>query len=790
MNVPLPPTIWTTGTTEVFKTGTWRAALPHYIKPPSPCHQACPVNGDIAEWIGLARARDFRGAWDVLTRHNPFPAVAGRICHHPCETACNRGAYDESLAICKLERAGRRHRAGARLGVRCRRRRSAPRHVAIVGGGPSGLSAAFQLRRRGWRVTLYESQPELGGLMRYGIPSYRLSRAVLDGEIARIVALGRRGALRRGALQRRRFRAPARHARRRLPGRRRRAGPSACRNCPQPAPWLMDGADYLARSQRRHAAGAGPAPAGGRRRQRGARRGAQRAPRRARGDDPGARAAAQMPAQREEVAEALEEGIALVDGAMLNAVSPNNGGGLALHCVRVRFEPGAVRGQFTVHAAGRQRVHAGRRCGRDLDRPGPGAGGAGGVRSRVDGGLLAVDARRQSASPPSVWAGGDVASMARFVTEAIGMGKRAALDIDRRAARRARPLNGDATRKRAVLLAAIATYYHPKQARAAELRRPGGRAAGRRHRGAARARTGAGAGRGRALLLLRHLHPVRQLLPLLPRPGDPARVEGGYAVLTDYCKGCGICVKECPTGSMTMREELQMSANQTPMLLTGNHAVAWAARLARPQVVPVYPITPQTPILELLTDFHAAGDFDAEILTPESEHSVLSACIPASLAGARVFTATASQGLLLMHELLHYASGARAPIVMANVNRTVASPWAFWPDQTDSLAQRDTGWIQFYVETAQESLDTVLHAFRVAEQVQLPVMVNLDAFYVSHCAGAGAGAGAGTRRRLPAALRAGAPARHGASARPGATWSRRTCSTGTARSSTRRWRAP
>ena len=175
-----------------------------------------------------------------------------------------------------------------------------------------------------------------------------------------------------------------------------------------------------------------------------------------------------------------------------------------------------------------------------------------------------------------------------------------------------------------------------------------------------------------------------------------------------------------------------MKPNETAMLLTGNHACAWAARLARPHVVPVYPITPQTPILELLTDFHANGDLQAEVLTPESEHSVLSACVPASLAGARVFTATASQGVLLMHEVLHYASGARAPIVMANVNRTVASPWAFWPDQTDSLAQRDTGWLQFYVETAQEALDTVLHAFRVAEQVQLPAMVNLDAFYVSH----------------------------------------------------------
>jgi len=170
----------------------------------------------------------------------------------------------------------------------------------------------------------------------------------------------------------------------------------------------------------------------------------------------------------------------------------------------------------------------------------------------------------------------------------------------------------------------------------------------------------------------------------------------------------------------------------TRVLLTGNHAVAWGARLARPKVAPVYPITPQTPVLELLTDFQAAGEFDAEIITVESEHSVMSACIPASLTAVRVFTATASQGLLLMHELLHYAAGARAPIVMANVNRTVASPWAFWPDQTDSLAQRDTGWIQFYVESPQEALDTVLQAYRVAEQALLPVLVNLDAFYVSH----------------------------------------------------------
>ena len=167
-------------------------------------------------------------------------------------------------------------------------------------------------------------------------------------------------------------------------------------------------------------------------------------------------------------------------------------------------------------------------------------------------------------------------------------------------------------------------------------------------------------------------------------------------------------------------------------LLSGNHAVAWAVRLAGPDVAPLYPITPQTPILEKLIEFQSEGVFEAELLTPESEHSAMAAAIAASLAGARVFTATSSQGLLLMHELLHFAAGARAPIVMFNVNRTPASPWGFWPDQIDSLSQRDTGWVQLYSESPQESLDSVLQAFRIAEAANLPVMVNHDAFYVSH----------------------------------------------------------
>ncbi len=168
------------------------------------------------------------------------------------------------------------------------------------------------------------------------------------------------------------------------------------------------------------------------------------------------------------------------------------------------------------------------------------------------------------------------------------------------------------------------------------------------------------------------------------------------------------------------------------VLLTGNQAVAYAAKLARPKVVPIYPITPQTPIIEQISEFLARGEMSAEVMTVESEHSAMSAAITASLTGVRVFTATSSQGLLLMHEMLHWAAGARAPIVMTNVNRTVGSPWGFWPDQTDSLAQRDTGWIQFYCENGQEAHDTIFQAYRVAEQVLLPAMVIHEAFYVSH----------------------------------------------------------
>ncbi len=166
--------------------------------------------------------------------------------------------------------------------------------------------------------------------------------------------------------------------------------------------------------------------------------------------------------------------------------------------------------------------------------------------------------------------------------------------------------------------------------------------------------------------------------------------------------------------------------------ISGNHAVAEAVRLCRTQIVAAYPITPQTPIYEKLSEWEAGGELGGIMMRMESEHSAMAACLSASMTGARTFTATSSQGLALMHEMLHFASGTRSSVVMANVNRTLAAPWAFWSDQTDSLSQRDTGWIQVYCEDNQEALDSVIQAFRIAEKVLLPCMVVLEANYISH----------------------------------------------------------
>lgn len=167
-------------------------------------------------------------------------------------------------------------------------------------------------------------------------------------------------------------------------------------------------------------------------------------------------------------------------------------------------------------------------------------------------------------------------------------------------------------------------------------------------------------------------------------------------------------------------------------VILSSHAVAYAVKLCRAQVITAFPITPQTAIIEKLAEFCATGELRARFIKVESEHSGMAALIGASSAGSRTFTATSSQGLALMHEVLHWAAGARLPIVMVNGNRALGPPWNLGPEHTDSLSQRDTGWLQFYCESGQEAIDTVIQAYRVAEEVLLPVIVALDGYYLTH----------------------------------------------------------
>ncbi|MFA5064270.1 MAG: pyruvate ferredoxin oxidoreductase [Dehalococcoidia bacterium] len=163
-------------------------------------------------------------------------------------------------------------------------------------------------------------------------------------------------------------------------------------------------------------------------------------------------------------------------------------------------------------------------------------------------------------------------------------------------------------------------------------------------------------------------------------------------------------------------------------------AIAEAVKLANTDVIAAYPITPQTHIVEGLAEMVANGDLDAEYIPVESEHSAMSACLGSSAVGARTFTATAGQGLILMHEVVMVASSMRLPIVMTVANRALSGPLNVWGDQSDAMITRDAGWIQFFVENGQQAFDHVICSFYIAEHpdVLLPVMINVDGFHVSH----------------------------------------------------------
>lgn len=537
--------LWTTLTSRERLTGTWRSAMPEYHNQPSPCLGACPVNGRIAEWIGQIRAGDIRRAWETLSDNNPFPAIAGRICHHPCETVCNRREMDETVGICSLERfagdaaiaEGWAYTAGPDTG----------RSVAVIGGGPAGLSAAYQLRRRGIAVVLYEKSGALGGLMAHGIPSYRLDRAVLEAEIGRIAAMGVDVRLNaeipdRAALEALRAHHDALYL---------ATGASRPKKLPgldYAQAFVIDSAEFLALPRAGQSARSGDRVlvVGGGSAAMDVARSARRLGRAV--SVLTLEAEGRLPAQQTEIEEAIEEGIVFVCGAMLKTVEPGKDG-QHLACVRVDFQAGAEPGQFridpiegsdfaltadTIIPAIGQDADLARWAGL-LDATGP----------------VIAAGRDWSTGAPGIWAGGDVASMGRFVTQAVGMGKQAAQAI-------AAHLQGQPAPSFAVPPTVgydrINPAYQDRHGRNHQELAPVAerlRGFGEVQRPLSADAAAAEAARCFSCGTCTYCNNCYFYCPDMAI----SRLDSGYAVIADYCKGCGLCVAECPTGAIHMTRD-------------------------------------------------------------------------------------------------------------------------------------------------------------------------------------------------------------------------------------------
>ncbi len=543
----MPSPLWTNKTSLMRMTGTWRSALPEYRDVPSPCLGACPVDSRIAEWVRQVENGDYYGAWLTLVDNNPFPAIAGRICHHPCESACNRQYLDETVGICSLERfVGDMALAeGWQFPEPAASRNES---IAIVGGGPAGLSAAYQLRRHGYRVVLFEQRDQLGGLLRYGIPAYRLEKEIVDGEIQRIIDLGVEVKLQAeitdsqvlqslGDEYDAVYLATGASRPKVLPG------------LDYSQPWVVDSAAFLAATNAGEACELGErlVVIGGGSAAMDVARTARRLGKSV--TVLSLEPEELLPAQRIEVDEALEEGVKFVCGAMMQSLSVE-GDYLALNCIRVDFRQGDTRGAFSVEPIG------GSAFVLPADAVIPSIGQDADLSRwsnllKSDGPVVQTDDRWQTATP-GIFAGGDLASMDRFVTQAIGMGKQAADEIGLSINPRHSPavhLSGPE-----ISFSRINIDYHPTAERNRqtlaevtarlqsfdEVQQPLGKAA-------AKAEAARCFSCGTCIYCDNCFFYCPDMAII--------RLERGYEVRTDYCKGCGLCVAECPTGSIFMREE-------------------------------------------------------------------------------------------------------------------------------------------------------------------------------------------------------------------------------------------
>ncbi len=553
--VSLAPTLYN-------KTGTWRYIRPVHVDRTPPCNHACPAGNDIVHWLAALRAGDVERAWRILVAENPLPGVCGRVCPHPCEAECNRADLGGAIAIQAVERyladeaAAHGWRLERPLGGHERR-------VAIVGAGPAGLSCAYHLARLGHLPTVYEAHDRPGGLLSHAIPAYRLPPAVLEREIEAIKALGVRFELRARLGDNLSFEqlleadavflAPGQALSHRLgvPG--------------EEATGVVGGLDYL------RAVAAGQPPdlgpqvivvGGGNTAVDAARcalrRGATVTVLYRRGE-------AQMPANPAEVEEARAEGVEFRFLAAPLAVIARAGRVAGLRCQAMRLgEPDSSGRERPVPIPGTEFDLPGSAViaatGQELD-----ARLLTGVALHAEKGLIPTDAAGGTALS-RVFAGGDAATGAGTVAQAIGSGKRAALAIDWQL--RTGNLEGFApgSPARATARGTMGAVVRPADLNPDYIEsvpRPAlaQRQAGLRRGDLAEVNLGLPAGAAHAeaarCISCGTCTSCDTCLIFCPDVAI-ARAEGGrYAVAYDYCKGCGICAEECPRAAVSMQEEGQ-----------------------------------------------------------------------------------------------------------------------------------------------------------------------------------------------------------------------------------------
>lgn len=549
------PSVWTTGWTDILNTGTWRSAIPVHQKRLAPCHVACPLDSEIPTWIKFAREQSYQEAWLALVANNPFPAVTGRICHHPCEGGCNRGEYDGAVAVNALEQyvGDLALREGWSLP------QPAPdleQRVAVIGGGPAGLSCAYQLRQQGYQVTLLEARSKLGGVLREGIPQYRLPREILEGEIERLLALGMEVRTNHpveaedlDSLEKEFsaiFLAIGAQRAKMLP------------QFPANDPRIIDALHFLVRINQGEVPSLGQQVVviGGGSVALDAAASARRL-----GSQVKVLALEDresLPARADELAEALAEGVELIAGAMVQSVVLSEEG-IRLDCIGVSLAGTAPAGvlkpillpgtEFKVLTG-----HVILAVGQEAELTGWD------TVLTVGQSLVKVDANGAT-DRPGVFAGGDVTATERYVSTAMGQGKRAARSMHE-FLRGEFPATGSSGAEvpdpgEVVSYQEINTFYFPSISR----ENKGTVAVEQRLRDFREIKIGftTQQAQTQAERCFSCGHCVEcdncfYFCPDMAVVKDASLAEH-YHILDQYCKGCGSCVEECPRGAVVLKEE-------------------------------------------------------------------------------------------------------------------------------------------------------------------------------------------------------------------------------------------